>query len=473
MASSQLSLPTAATVTDLNWLLVAQRADTVARISHAWLGTLATNVAILACTLATGVLLARLLEPEGRGALAAVMFWPQLIVGIGLLSLNDGIIFHAHVTQSDKRVFTTTALCLGLVLSALTVVLGLILLPHLLGPQHSHLAWMAQVYLVGMAPLTFIDVVSLALDQSDLRFRRSNLVRLILSHTYLLGLVLLLAFGAVSIATALWVYWLGLLLTAAARIALIRRELATTLCAQDAKAILTASQRFHRGFLVFLLGSQADRIVVVTFWDASSIGHYVIAASIATAGLMSLTYSFQAVLVPRIAAAAGNAERKVWLVRGLRFSNVLIGLSALGLAAVVSWLVPLMYGDSFAPAVVPAVILALGGWPLALRQIIMRCLRAFGESGIAVIAESIALLGFLALVWPLSGLLGLSGIALSMAAANLIALIYLAAALQWRFGLSFMQWHGFDAVALAGLLQAFTSALKLRKEQDARARPTP
>jgi O-antigen/teichoic acid export membrane protein len=359
------------------------------------------------------------------------------------------------------------------VLSAVTVVLGVVLLPHLLGPQHGHLAWLAQAYLVGMAPLTFVDVVALALDQSALRFRRSNLVRLILSHTYLLGLVVLWVVGAVSVATALCAFWLGILLTAAARLALMRRELAMTLCAQDARAILASSQRFHRGFLVFLLGSQADRIVVVTFWDASSIGHYVIAASIATAGLMALTYSFQAVLVPRIAAASGDAERKVWLVRGLRFSNVLIGLSALGLAAVVGWLVPLLYGDSFAPAVMPAVILALGGWPLALRQIIMRCLRAFGESGIAAIAESIALFGFLALVWPLSGWLGLSGVALSMAAANLVALAYLAAALQWRFDLSLAQWHGFDAVGLAGLLQACTNALKLRRELDAPARPTP
>ena len=48
-------------------------------LSGAWLGTSATNAAILLFGLATGVLSARLLAPDGRGALAAALFWPQLI----------------------------------------------------------------------------------------------------------------------------------------------------------------------------------------------------------------------------------------------------------------------------------------------------------------------------------------------------------------------------------------------------------
>ena len=56
--------------------------------SSVWLGTLATNAAILLCGLATGVLSARLLAPEGRGALAAVLFWPHLFTSLAHRSVR-------------------------------------------------------------------------------------------------------------------------------------------------------------------------------------------------------------------------------------------------------------------------------------------------------------------------------------------------------------------------------------------------
>src|SRR5690606_32175035 len=70
-------------------------------LSGAWLGTLATNLAILLCGLVSGILSARLLAPEGRGALAAVLFWPHLITSLGLCSLPAAVIFRRVRAPAD------------------------------------------------------------------------------------------------------------------------------------------------------------------------------------------------------------------------------------------------------------------------------------------------------------------------------------------------------------------------------------
>lgn len=59
------------------------------RVAMAWLGTFATNGVGLAIGMATGILAARLLEPEGRGLLAVLQFWPGLLWSIGMLSVAE------------------------------------------------------------------------------------------------------------------------------------------------------------------------------------------------------------------------------------------------------------------------------------------------------------------------------------------------------------------------------------------------
>jgi enterobacterial common antigen flippase len=72
-------------------------------LSGAWLGTVVASGAILLSGLATGVLTARLLEPQGRGVLAAVLFWPHLITSLGLLSLPSAMIFRQGRPDARRR----------------------------------------------------------------------------------------------------------------------------------------------------------------------------------------------------------------------------------------------------------------------------------------------------------------------------------------------------------------------------------
>jgi O-antigen/teichoic acid export membrane protein len=95
------------------------------KLSGAWLGTLATNAAILLCGLATGVLSARLLAPEGRGVLAAVLFWPHLITSLASFSLPAAVISRRARPEVDRARTAATAAWLALGLSLVGALFGL------------------------------------------------------------------------------------------------------------------------------------------------------------------------------------------------------------------------------------------------------------------------------------------------------------------------------------------------------------
>jgi Na+-driven multidrug efflux pump len=87
--------------------------------------------------------------------------------------------------------------------------------------------------------------------------------------------------------------------------------------------------------------------------------------------------------------------------------------------------------------------------PLALRQIVIRSLRAFGDGRSGTLAEAMALAGFLLAVWPLCRFVGLVGVGLALLVANLAALAWLAHRLRAHYGLRPSTWLMPDRTLLA------------------------
>ena len=96
-----------------------------------YLGTLATSLFIQGCTVLQGVLLARLLGPAGRGELAAVILWPNIFAGIGMLGMDMAIARLAGQGQAVESL-VRTAIRAALVTGILSALICGLLLPVLL-----------------------------------------------------------------------------------------------------------------------------------------------------------------------------------------------------------------------------------------------------------------------------------------------------------------------------------------------------
>lgn len=420
-------------------------ASKAGQISRAWLGTFATSGVNLAIAMLTGILAARLLLPEGRGAVAAITFWPGLFWSIGLLSLGDSVTYRISKCEaSEQPTVATTGLALALAAALLIAAATATLMPYLLGPEREAFWPLGQLFALTHVLLWTIASALLALDQGRLHFRRYNILRLVSPLTYLCGLIVLWALDQISVTTALVALWIGTFTTVIVRTAGKTRDLRARPLLAEARRLLDLYFRFQATSIVFLIRKHLDMLLLMSFWDDRAIGLYMVALSWASAGIETVTMSFSSVMFPFISAEANPDRGRALLARSLRYACLLLAVAAAALILVTPWLLPLLFGASFRDAVPLALILLGASLPRAINRMITRGLRGLGEARPGTIAEVVAITVFLACAWPLTRMFDLLGVGATLLLAHLAALVYLSSYLHRRFGLGPASWWGVD-----------------------------
>src|SRR2546425_11888108 len=107
-------------------------------MKFAMVGTFATEGFIVLLGILTGSLVARLLLPEGRGALAAVLFWPQLLAGIGFLSLGEAVTYRIGTLPERESLIRASSFWPALGMSVVILAGGYILNSFVLGGGRRH-----------------------------------------------------------------------------------------------------------------------------------------------------------------------------------------------------------------------------------------------------------------------------------------------------------------------------------------------
>jgi O-antigen/teichoic acid export membrane protein len=422
-------------------------------ISKAWLWTFGVSSLNLACGVVTGILAARFLLPEGRGVLAAITFWPGLIWSLAMLGLRDAVAHRIAQSTSPTATVVASGFYVTLGLAALTAAVTALALPFLLGEARRPFWLAAEIYAVTFIPLSSLVATLRAIDQGELRFARYNLWGLSSALVYLCGLLTIWALDLISVTTALAAFWLGTALTALALLASRARQLRARPSRAESAHLFRLGASFQTTNLAFLLGTQIDRLTVILFWGDAAVGLYVVALTWAFAGLNTITFSFRTVLFPHLAAEADAGRRRALLADGIRYASCLLTFATLALASVTGWLLPLLFGTSFAGAVPVALALLAAFWPLALRQVAIQSLRGLGQVRPGTIAESIAILVFVACVWPLGQGLGLLGVALGVLLGNLASLAYLMHHLRRQFAIAPRAWWGFNPATVREIVR--------------------
>jgi O-antigen/teichoic acid export membrane protein len=127
--------------------------------SLAILYSLAGRAGLLLLDSATGIVCARVLGPEGRGALSAMILWPVFLSGAFTLGLPSAIIYSLRREKGRGGPLIAAAIVLGLVMAIFTACAGVVILPywlHLYSPETIHHAqWFMAASLFSMAALIF------------------------------------------------------------------------------------------------------------------------------------------------------------------------------------------------------------------------------------------------------------------------------------------------------------------------------
>lgn len=377
--------------------------------------------------LVSGILVARLLGPEGRGLVALVFavgtFTSQLTFGS---SLPNAIAKNLSETQAPARDglrgLTGRVALLSL---APAVVAGVIVYVIQRGNGSSVVAVLA----VAAAVITMQTIAARVLagglqgERRLIRMGFAGLVpQLLFTLSLAVGFVLDVDWTATSVLVAYVVAGLlGMLFAFAMMLPPTGRRSSRL----DERELWAESRRNFVSSARPLDGIQIDRIVVAGLIGPVALGIY--AAGIAVASLCSLVSNAVSVIVlPKVAVLTGDlpAQRAV-ARRWTGVSILLVVAIVAALQLVVAPVITLAFGEQFEAAIGPARWLIVADGLMALRKVLIAILQGLGRSGRASTIE-LAVLPLLVAGLVVAALLGsLVGIGVSLTVAGLLSCVLL------------------------------------------------
>lgn len=381
------------------------------------------QVVVFVCNFAVGILIARLLGAEGKGAYALIS--STAVLGSSLLAV--GMPTSVTFFVGRHKWPPLRALLLGgassLVLSA--IVLAAILI---IGPERlfRRAAWTPEIIRLTWVMLTIgvpLQIVG-SLVWSALRGRElivesvwPGIVTSIVRTALVACVLILVCREVVGVVFAdLAVGALGLFL-----VGLVLRSALRTWPRSPGKPslgrLVSYGLQLQAGSILFMLWLRADLYLVNYFLGQGPAGLYSVAMPLAELASFPAV-AIMSVLFPRLAlsAASDRSERTMRSHRAVAALSLPMSL----LLAGVAFLIPAIYGQSFAPAVVPALI-CLGGCILwAEIRVLYYYFITEERAWLQAVVCAIGTVSMIALDLILIPALGISGAALGYAASLIV-----------------------------------------------------
>lgn len=381
-------------------------------IFGALLGTAATQVA----NLATAMIVARALLPEGRGDLQLVVLWPMLAAQVASLSLNEALLVLTASGSGDRRRLFASALWMTLALAVLAAAAaGLWLAPAALAlrPEEVQEAGRLCLWLV---PATMLSTLFLDALRGRLDHRGWVLLRTVQALSYLAGTLLAWHLDSGLLGFALAFVASHLVAMAAAGLRLAELD-GLALPAPDkgvAGPLVSLGLRLHTGFVIQVLGSRVDQIAIAILLDPAALGLYAAAMTLVL-GMLQLAQSVSQAMFPRVLAMPDRPARARQVRHTLALVLGGVAVAAIVLFALAEIVVRLLFGVAFAPAADLVRLLLIGIVPHASREVFMLALKAEGRPLAIGRAEAVSLGFFAAALALLVPRYGATGTALAYA----------------------------------------------------------
>ena len=382
-------------------------------------GSYVVDMSIRVCGMAQGVIIARMLGPEGRGAYAAAILWPIMLVLSGLWGTNRAVGRAAAVAE-DTGPIIRSSLLLGLALSAVTVTVGAVIMPWVL-PDDKHelvlpMAWLA----LACVPARQVSWLLWGLWQGAGQFKRMNILRALMNPSLLIMLVVLWVAGAASIRNVVWVTVLSSVLATAPAVFVAVREAGLRGPLYPINKILRSTWKFGLTNVSNQMYQRVDQVLLIWLLTERDLGLYMVAWT--AAGLVqNFSASMATVAFTKCAMAEPHQGFPV-VANMIRKSIILLFVSAAGLFIIIPVMLPILFGRSFAPAVTVAFVMMAGQGVFGIITVLDLCMYGQGKPMAGLLGRIMAMIGMVTVGCALAGPLGRIGVAIAYDCAQVICL---------------------------------------------------
>ncbi len=398
--------------------------------AKALIGTFGANLAIQACTVLQGILLARLLGPLGRGEFAAVILWPNFFAAIGGFGVTTALARRA-ACEPNIPALTRSGLTLSMVTATCTAALCFLLMPLLLKGQDAHLLEMSRWFV----PFIFFNHLALTfvfIDQGSGNFREFNWTRLIVNPLYLMLVAALWLAGHSDV----FLFAMALLVTNAMVVVLrLAKFLGTSRLLGEfssLRPIVGDAARYGMADLLRPLYQYIDKALFLYLLGVRDLGLYTVAlAASGVAGSLATAASSVTFGIAAKDNGAQTFERIAKLFRYSAWAWLVIGT---GLAVAMPVLLPMVFGREFSGAVWAAILLIPAGAFSGQAGILEQSLRAQGRAFVGLEAQITGMIILVPVAFLGSKLWGMLGVVAAYDLAQLFCLMAFCFRAKTHFG---------------------------------------
>jgi O-antigen/teichoic acid export membrane protein len=323
--------------------------------------TLGARLIVLAAILGVSVIAARKLGPEGYGFLAVLSVMLALATQIGSAGLPSANTYFLSRDQGRLRRIAITSLKFGLLIGT-GLAIALVMLARFRPSVFGDVPFALVVIAAGAIPFQLLTLLGLNLFLATGDIDRMNLLDAAGQVVLFLNAVFVLLLVNGNIATLVAANTIGAALIALVIVTIIARTIAgaaTTGTSAEPhllQQMVRYSFKFHIAIVVGVLIVRADLLLVNHFRGAAEAGPYAVASQIANT-LLLLPAIISTLLFPRVAAEADPQAQ--FTARVTRHAALIMLIVCL-VTALLSFLLPIVYGWSFSDAT-PLLLILLPG----------------------------------------------------------------------------------------------------------------
>lgn len=355
--------------------------------------TVLVTAATMALGLLTGILIARTIGPDGRGALTAVLTTVQLLgwlFGMGCGKAVTYALSRDHA--AGGRLLSTWTLIL-LPVAAVAIGVGYLLLPALLAAQPAETLALARLYLP-MIAMALLSELMLGLILGDQDFRSFNALNFLQPAGVALIYVALWTAGRFTVEAAVIVQAaMSTLVLVVATALLVRRHGIGRPDPALGRQTVWYALRTHGDVVGGVITQRLDLLIIPAFLSAAQVGLYALATSLSWL-IVSLSGALATVVMPA-AARRGQSGREL-VLNSLQATFAIGGLLGGGLFVFADIAIGLVYGPSFADSALPLRLLLPGAVLYAAASILLNGLYAENRPFTATLANLLGMLVTLA-----------------------------------------------------------------------------
>lgn len=341
-----------------------------------------TQLFILVIGFVSGIILARVLGPDGRGIFASLLVYPTIIVSLLSLGVTQAIVYFLGTKKYSDSEIIGVVLLLLLILSIVGVFLSIIIFSFIKNPDFNQtLILLSSLSIPAQLTLNYSSGILVGKQQIS-KYNKITSLAPLFNFTLIALFVL---FGGINVLGAVLAILLAQCLLALYALKLINRERALKIRYLPELIKKTLSLGFVYAISSFILNLnyRADIIILQQLSNASEIGQYTIGVNFA-----ELLWQLPAALGVVIFSYSANSKdsdkfsRDLVKIMRITFPIVLIGSTILYFVS--DYIIPFLYGKEYIPSIKMLKLLLPGIVIMSLFKIIDMDLAGKGKPYVTI-----------------------------------------------------------------------------------------